>query len=237
MIEEPRFPPLIIGHEVTGQADPFVTACGLAARGCDGGTLVHNLQADRLRAAMVFAPEVPLRQAMAMMPLCGVGFQNALGALAPPEVAVHLQWDGTIKVNGARCGGFQVAAAGDDPEDEPEWLVIGLELALLPTGRGDGDAGFTPDITTLSEEGCADLEAGLLLEAWARHTLNWINRWADGGRSALHEAWIGLVQEVGDSVQIGERTGTFVGVDEDFGMLLRDKSTTHLIPLTRLLAG
>jgi len=26
-----------------------------------------------------------------------------------------------------------------------------------------------------------------------------------------------------------------LGVDEDFGMLLRDDTTTHLVPLTRLL--
>ena len=111
MSSPPSFPPLLRGEQVGGATDPFDKARALAALGCDGGTVVYNPQVDRLRAAMVFAPEVPLEQAMTMLPVCGVGFQNALGALAPPEVAVHLDWDGAIFVNGARCGGLSSSVA------------------------------------------------------------------------------------------------------------------------------
>ena len=58
--------------------------------GCDAGLVVHNISPDTLRAAIVFAPEVTLEEAIVMLPTCGIGFQNALGALAPPAVAVHL---------------------------------------------------------------------------------------------------------------------------------------------------
>jgi len=34
---------------------------------------------------------------------------------------------------------------------------------------------------------------------------------------------------------MGDLTGTYLGVDEDFGLLLRDAETTHLFPLTTLL--
>jgi len=138
---EPVFPPLLTGHPVQGGEDPFERAQAMSALGCDAGTIVYNAQADRLRVAIVFAPEVPLQDAMAMLPLCAVGFQNALGALAPPEVAVHLGWDGLICVNGAKCGQFQAAASTADPDETPDWLVIGWDLALLqrpctPNGWG-----------------------------------------------------------------------------------------------------
>ena len=95
----PTFPPLLTGIAVTGRVEPFDRARALAALGCDAGTVVHNVTADRLAAALVLAPEVPLSRAMAMLPACGLGFQNALGALGPPEVAVHLDWAGGLRRN------------------------------------------------------------------------------------------------------------------------------------------
>ena len=95
--------------------------------------------------------------------------------------------------------------------------------------------GATPDRTTLYAEGCADVAPPTLVEAWARHTLNWITRWEDEGVRPLHAEWRGLGHGIGEPVTSGDLSGTFLGVDEDFGMLLRDDTTTHLIPLTALL--
>ncbi|MEI4231335.1 biotin/lipoate--protein ligase family protein [Roseovarius sp. D22-M7] len=225
----PRFPPLMSGRAVTGTAHPFDEACRQAEAGCDAGLIMHNITADRLMAALVMAPEVPLEDAMAMLPACGVGFQNALGALSPPEVAVHLQWDGGLRINGAICGQLRVAAGGSDPAAMPGWLVVALDLDLMPVGDSPGD---TPDRTALYEEGCAEVDATDLLEAWARHTLVWISRWEDEGPRALHAAWEGLAHGIGSGVTEGGRTGTFLGVDDRFGMLLRDAEATHLIPLS-----
>jgi|28_taG_2_1085356.scaffolds.fasta_scaffold00085_21 biotin-(acetyl-CoA carboxylase) ligase len=226
------FPPLMSGEAVTGLEDPFETACKRAVLGCDAGLVVYNLAPDTVRAALVFAPEVPLSQAMAMLPTCGVGFQNALGALAPPEVAVHLEWNGAIRINGARCGTLRAAASTSDPAEVPDWLVIGLELPLWPA---DGDGGDSPDQTALYAEGCADVEAPALIESWARHCLHWINRWEEEGAKHLHADWRELAHGIGEPVQEGGFSGTFLGIDEAFGMLLRDDETTHLIPLTELL--
>ncbi|MEP1330345.1 DUF4444 domain-containing protein [Pseudophaeobacter sp.] len=231
-MSEPAFPPLMSGLSVTGQEDPFETACQKAVLGCDAGLVVYNLAADQLRAALVFAPEVPLRQAMVMLPTCAVGLQNALGALAPPEVAVHLEWGGGLRVNGGRCGTLRVAASGTDPDVVPDWLVVGLQMPLWPA---NGDGGDTPDDTALYAEGCADVEAPALLESWARHSLHWISRWEEDGTEPLHAEWRGLAQGLGEEVQLQGKSGTFLGVDENFGMLLRQAETTDLIPLTTLL--
>ncbi|SDG98998.1 biotin/lipoate--protein ligase family protein [Alloyangia pacifica] len=224
------FPPLLWGEEVT--TDAFDHACQRALLGCDAGLVAYRITASVLQGALVFAPEVPLAQAMSMLPLCGVGFQNALGVMAPPEVAVHLDWDGGIRVNGAACGRFRCMASTSDPAQVPDWLVIGFTLPLIPASDRPGD---TPDQTSLYAEGCAEVQPPALLEAWARHTLNWVNRWEDDGSRALHADWRALVQDMGEEVTQNGLSGTFLGVDEEFGMLLRDGETTHLIPLTTIL--
>lgn len=224
----PTFPPLLSGEDA-GAEDPVDRASALAALGCDAGTVVFSLQADRLRAALVFAPEVPLEEAMAMLPLCGVGLQNALGALGPAELAVHLGWDGGIFVNGASCGRLRVRASAADPAAVPDWLVVGIELPLVQT---EVDPGVRPDVTALYDEGCADLDPVRLLESWARHTLVWINRWSGEGARPLHAEWMGLARGVGEPVEIAGRSGTFLGVDERFGLLLRTGTGTELIPLS-----
>ena len=142
----PSFPPLLSGLAVTGATDPFDKACAQALLGCEAGLVVYNLGASSLRAALVLAPEVALENAVAMLPLCGVGFQNALGALAPPEVAVHLDWKGGIFVNGAHCGRLRMAASHAEPEVAPEWIVVGIEIPLWPQTDRPGD---DPDETTL----------------------------------------------------------------------------------------
>ncbi len=224
-------PPLFEARQSDGK-DPFSFACTCASKGCDAGLFVYDLRPDVLRAAIVFAPEVPLNEAAIMLPICGVGFQNALGALAPPEVSVHLEWDGKIRLNGAVAGHLTVAASHRSPQLEPDWLVVGLTLALWPT---NDEAGFTPDETALFAEGCAEVEAPALLEAWVRHTLVWINRWMEDGPRAVHKEWGGLTHGLNSTVARANQKGEFIGVDENFGMILKSNNDTAIIPLTDLL--
>ncbi len=218
----PVFPPLLSGMATVD--NPMDVAVAMATEGCDAGTVIYNLSGNDLRAAIVFAPEVPLADAMAMLPACGIGFQNALGSVAPPEVAVHLDWNGGIRLNGGACGRLRAKASGTVPDDIPDWLIIGLELPLWPASDDPGD---TPDETALYAEGCMDVDPVLLLESWARHMLVWVNRWDDDGVKPLHSELQGLMHGLGE--------GDFVGLDERFGMLRRDGETTTLIPLTSLL--
>lgn len=235
MSETLSFPPLMSGLETGPGEAPYDAAIRQAALGVDAGLITYQLDANTLRAALVLAPEVPLSKGIAMLPLVQVGLQNALGALAPPEVAVHFEWSGAMRINGARCGHFCATASTDDPDAQPDWLVVGFELPLWPASDNPGD---TPDETALYAEGCSDVAAPQLLESWARHTLNWIMRWESEGPQALHSEWRGLAHGLGEPLDIMGRSGTFLGLDEDFGMLLRGSSgETELIPLTQLLEG
>ncbi len=234
---DPDFPPLFQPQAVSGSVDPFDKARALASLGCDSGTLVHALTPDRLRAAIVFAPEVALGQALQAFCACATGFQNAFGALAPPEVALHLTWDGSILVNGAKAGQLRVAASDATPDATPDWLVVGLEVWLIP--QAEGEPGNAPDQTSLYMEGCAEISPIELLEGWARHTLVWVNALIEGEVAPLHSEWRELLYGVGSETTQNldgtPMTGTFLGTDANFSMLLRSGDDTTLIPLSALL--
>lgn len=223
----PQFPPLFTGQDAGG-GDPFGMAVAAADVGCEAGLVIYDLAADQLRAAIVFAPDVPLSEAAVILPLCGVGLQNAIGALGPPEVSVHLGWEGTVYVNGGRCGALRMAASGV-PEAEPDWLVIDLTLSLWPESD---ETGLSPDQTALYAEGCAEIDAVSLLESWVRHTLVGINTWADSGTAQIHREWQGLAHGLEGNITAAGQTGTYIGLDNTLGLLLKIADKTTLIPLT-----
>jgi biotin-(acetyl-CoA carboxylase) ligase len=200
-----------------------------AANDAAPGLLVWSPDLDRLSAALVLAPECPLEEAMAMTFAAAIGLADALGALAPPEVAVHFDWPGGVRVNGARCGRIRAAAATGDPAAVPYWLVVGAEIALRPPEGWE--SGRNLDRTFLHEEGCGEVEASPLLESWSRHTLVWINRWLDDGMAPLHAEWRAKAHGIGS-----ERDGArFIGLDELGGMILRAGDTTEIRPLSSML--
>ena len=231
MTAGPVFPPLMQGINAAG-ADPFEAACLEAAQGCDAGTILYDVTPERLQAAIVLAPEVPLADAAAMLPLTGVAVQNALGALGPSELAVHLCWNGPIRVNGALCGSIRGATDTSDSTAEPGWLVTGFDLVFA---RPNVAGGETPDETDLMSEGCGDLTPTDLLESWSRHLLNWISRWEDEGMGPLHAEWSGLAHGMGQDGTFLGKTGHFLGLDEKLGLLLRTDGQTMLLPVTDLL--
>jgi len=232
--EAPTFPPLMRGEQTPPGMDPFAKAVAQAALGTDPGLVTWARDEAAMRAALVLAPEAPLERAITVTFAVALGLGDALGALGPPEVAVHYVWPATIKVNGGDCGRLRAAASTTDPAAEPDWLVVGVHLDyLLPTDddRGD-DPGRTPEQPCLVEEGCGEVTPPLLLESWARHGLVWINRWLDEGFRPLHDAWRERAWNLGEPLAEG---GLFVGLDETGGMLVRTGRTTELRPLTSML--
>ena len=228
-LEAPSFPPLLRGQEVAPGQDPMAKAVAEASLGVDPGLVCWRTGAGKLEAAFVLAPEAPLGEAISVAFAIALGFGDALGALAPPEVAVHYDWPGGFRVNGARCGGLRAAASTARAEEEPDWLVIGLAVPVLPEGE---DPGRTPEDTCLAEEGCIDIAPEALLESLARHSLVWISTWMTDGMAPLHAAWRARAWGMGEELPEG---GTFVGIDEWGGQLVRGPDGTGLRPLTRLL--
>lgn len=228
--EQPSFPPLLKGEETLPGIDPFAKAVASAALGADPGLICWARDETALRAALVLAPEAPLERAIGITFAVALGLGNALGALAPPEVAVHYVWPGAFKINGADCGAMRAAAATTDPAAVPDWLVIGVEM---PYRRpSEAEPGYRPDQTSLIEEGCIEVTPLKLLDSWSRHTLVWINRWLDDGFQPLHTAWRERAWGIGEDLADG---GTFMGLDELGGMVVKTPKTTEIRPLTTML--
>ncbi|MDQ2091140.1 biotin/lipoate--protein ligase family protein [Marimonas arenosa] len=231
----PTFPPLLHGVEVPAHVDAFAKAVTQAMVDAEPGRITFARDSGTMRAAICFVPDRVLRQALpgALFAVL-LGLNDALGALAPPEVAVHFAWPNRVKVNGAYCGGLRAAAQYNDPDSEPDWLVIGVEVPVMPLDTRD--PGHAPDETTLWEEGCVDLGAPQLIESWSRHMLVWINRFVSDGIAPLHEGWRHKCDTLGEEVSAPE-AGTFMGIDEDGGMILRQDGETRVVPLTTMLEG
>lgn len=231
--QDPTFPPLLKGEEATQGTDPFEKAVSSALLGCDPGLVVWTRRVDALQAALVLTPECPLEEAVGVSFAASLGLGDALGALGPPEVAVHYVWPTGIKVNGANCGRLKAAASTTDPAQEPDWLVLGVEIPFLPAP--DAEGGDTPDETCLMAEGCAEITPVRLLESWSRHTLVWINKWLDEGLAPLHAGWRERAWELGEDLPNGQ--GTFMGLDDRGGMLVKTAETTLVHPLSTMLEG
>ncbi len=233
----PQFPPAFKGL-AAGPANPRTVAIAQARRGVDAGLLVWSATDERLMTALVLAPDVPLEKAVACLPACAVATRNAFGTLAPPETAVHLEWSGGIRLNGGLVGTLRLSGPTCGIGEIPDWLVVSLELDLEP--QAEREPGETPDRTALSQEGCGNIGAMDFIETWAAHCLYWLNTLeTDPKHRDLSENWAGLAWHSGNELRLSLAgktvAGKYLGVDEDFGLLLKNDRETCLLPLTDLL--
>jgi len=233
--EAPTFPPLLSGERVRPGIDPFEKAIA-AARTADPGTVFWSPDEAIMQAALVLAPETTLDRTMAMVFAAACGLNDALGALAPPELAVHHVWPDAVKANGAFCGTLRAASDATAAGDAPNWFVVSVSISIA---AGDVEPGGSPEITALAEEGCAHLTTIRLLESWSRHTLVWINRWLEDGFKPLHDAWLSRAEGHGGEVVFEHggtvRRGRFIGLDEFGDMLLETPDGTRQLSLLCML--
>ncbi|MEM7751978.1 MAG: DUF4444 domain-containing protein [Pseudomonadota bacterium] len=224
-----EFPPLLKGLAVAG--DPFEAAVS-AADEAEPGSVFYSPAEERLEVAVLLAPETALADAITVSFAVSLGLNDAIGALAPPEVAFHLEWPGAFRVNGASCGGMRACASTMVAEEEPDWLVIGLNVPVQDALSEE--PGETPDRTTLQAEGCGDISGSALTEAWARHMMNWLHIYLTDGFQPLHVHWSTRAYRLGETITV-PKAGTFVGLDERGGLILKDDGGARILPLTSLL--
>jgi BirA family transcriptional regulator, biotin operon repressor / biotin---[acetyl-CoA-carboxylase] ligase len=227
MTERPVFPPLLRPFAVTPDVHPFERCLGLAAEGAEAGTLLWSVGQDACEGAIVLAPEQPRELSLPIVLIAMLGLGDALGAMVPPMIAVTFGWPDRIEVNGGVVGGVRFAcAATESTEAVPDWLVIGFGIAVR--GRRAGQAGADHlQRTTLADEGCGEVMALDLLEAFGRHFLSWIHRWQEAGVEPVHKAWLSRATGLGKWIEVPlghqVRRGTFEGLTETGALrLVRD---------------
>ncbi len=235
---DPTFPPLMNGIAVLLPDDPFQCARDATQRGeCEAGDLFWSNSENTMQFALVLEPEVSRQRYYEMLFLGMVAFSDAIGAVAPPEVAVTFLWPSTILVNGGIAGLASLAITQTD-EETPDWIVFGLEIQIAPK-EADIDPGLRVSRTTLHMEGCGYIDRTMLLESTARHLLNWIYTWGEDGFSPIHREWVGRHHDEERMFILPDETkscelinGTWLGMDENGNALVKSDESEPKLLLT-----
>lgn len=159
--------------------DAFAHAYQLAAPDT-AGTLVWVGRFDLVEFALVLEPAEPLRTARRVHYAGMNALADALAAHAPPEKPIAFDWPDTVRIDGGVVGGGRLAwPAGLDDAATPDWLVFGA--AIRTVAMGEGEPGLRPLATALEDEGFDGMEAGRLVESFARHFMVALDAWDEQG--------------------------------------------------------
>jgi len=169
--------------------------------------------------SLIVRPDCPLPAAAQFSFVTAVALGDAFGSVAPPLIEVTYKWPNDVLLNDRKAAGILLESKGDAAQNL-EWLVIGV---------GANISSFPPDTrlpaTSLHFEGCpASVSAVDLLEAFARHTLSWINVWLEDGFAPVRQAWLRHAQGLGEQIEVRlpkeSLHGTFSDLDADGALLL-----------------
>lgn len=228
----PQLPPLLSAIEVPAAQDILAKAIAVAST-TEVGTVFYSKDADSMKIAIRLAPEVPLRSAGQMLFAMMVGLGDAIGALAPPEVAVTYQLPGYLLLNRGRAGVVRlIVDPAAEPDDIPDWMIVGAEVLIsqLSDHNGEWMAQEGIEHTSLAEEGGGFISRTRLVESSCRHFLAWVNRWNDDGFKPIYDAWMQRL-EVKNPISFEDGSKVdWLGLDEDGGALLKLDGKPTAVP-------
>ncbi len=160
--------------------DPWAAALRAAALGAEPGSVFWDGATDWCRAAFVLAPDRPLQGEV--LDLGALALFDALAAVAPPQVPMHVILPDGLAVDGGRVATLRAEKAAAAPGAIPEWAVLGIDVAV---GRINAAPGDQPDRTCLHEEGFGDVTTADVLTHTCRHLLSWLDAWQQDGPASL----------------------------------------------------
>ena len=239
-LNDPEFPPLFTGHGVRAPLRPFTEAVKGAADGkYEAGDLVWARNTRVMDIAIVLEPEVTRERGYEILCAGAVALSDALGAIAPPEIAITWTWPHIILANKARVGKLRLEFSPQTGDDgAPLWLVLGVEITISPD-LAEPEPGLYVDRTTLYDEGCVELDRTMVMEAWSRHFLTWINTWSDEGFKPVHDAYLfranGYREEIQMEFDGRQLSGTFIGLDDNGHMLLKTENGVEQLHMEKAL--
>lgn len=241
IVEPPSLPPAFSFYPVDGDANPLTTAVEIAAGETDAtGAVVQAMRSDRLDCAIVLNPEVPLTDALKVLPTAFVALNDALGSIIPPQIAVNWGWPDRIMINHALAGGFSIAAPENaDPDQIAEWSAIRIVLDIL--GTPDPGQNRLGEQTSLSYEGCVEIGPRDIIESFTRHFLSWINRWQDAGFEPIRENASGRLEGLEDRIDFrlpgGRIKGRLLELDSHSGLVVSRNGKRRVAPVKWALKG
>ncbi len=206
----------------------------LADAGADEGTLVWAQEQTKGRGrqgrtwhsprgnlylSLVLRPDCPLADAAQLGFVAALAMGDAIGSIAPPMLEVTYKWPNDVLVHERKVAGLLLeskSAAGG----ALEWLILGIGVNIQ---SHPDDARF-PATNLIFESVGPEVNDALLLEAFSRHFLTWVNRWTEDGFAPIRRAWLSHAHGVGEAIEVrlakDTLRGTFRDLDETGALIL-----------------
>lgn len=229
--DTPRLPPayrLVVLDRVESTNDE---ARDRAEAGAEDGTLIWAREQTKGRGrqgrawvsapgnlffSMVLRPDCPAEAAAQLGFVAALAVGDAVGSVAPP-MEIRYKWPNDV-LFGDRKGAGILLESKATAEGGLDWLVLGVGVNVVSYPE---DTDYPA--TSLRFEGAADLGAGAVLEAFARHFLTWVDRWLEEGFEPVRTAWLRHAKGLGEEIEVRLPSETLAGTfrDLDAGGRLR----------------
>ena len=212
--DPPLLPPILTPIPVVKNVDVFAKAIAVAGKS-ETGTVLYSENPEYVEVAIILSPEVPKIKCNQMLYIMMVASGDAIGALAPPEVAVTYAFPGFIFLNRGEAGLVKIEVApSNDDQSIPDWMVVGLKLRLNNNIEINEDE-IHADITSLADEGGGYVSRTRAIESLSRHFLAWISQWEDEGFKPVTEVWNKRREETKVITLKNDQQVSWVGLDEN----------------------
>ena len=212
--DPPLLPPILTPIPVVKDIDVFAKAMAVAGKS-ETGTVLYSENPEYVEVAIILSPEVPKIKCNQMLYIMMVASGDAIGALAPPEVAVTYAFPGFIFLNRGEAGLVKIEIApSNDDQSIPDWMVVGLKLRLNNNIEINEDE-INADITSLADEGGGYVSRTRAIESLSRHFLAWISQWEDEGFKPVTEVWNKRREETKVITLKNNQQVSWVGLDEN----------------------
>ena len=212
--DPPLLPPILTPIPVVNGIDVFAKAIAVAGKS-ETGTVLYSENPEYVEVAIILSPEIPKIKCNQMLYIMMVASGDAIGALAPPEVAVTYAFPGFIFLNRGEAGLVKVEIAPtNDDQSIPDWMVVGLKLRLnnnIEINENEINA----DVTSLADEGGGYVSRTRAIESLSRHFLAWISQWEDEGFKPVTEVWNKRREETKVVTLKSGQEVSWVGLDEN----------------------
>ena len=212
--DPPLLPPILTPIPVVNGIDVFAKAIAVAGKS-ETGTVLYSENPEYVEVAIILSPEIPKIKCNQMLYIMMVASGDAIGALAPPEVAVTYAFPGFIFLNRGEAGLVKIEIApSNDDQSIPDWMVVGLKLRLnnnIEINENEINA----DVTSLADEGGGYVSRTRAIESLSRHFLAWVSQWEDEGFKPVTEVWNKRREETKVVTLKSGQEVSWVGLDEN----------------------
>lgn len=231
-----RLPEGFYLHELEAVDSTNEEAKRLADKGAQSGALVlaRTQTAGRGRrgrawsspignmfSSLLLRPTCSLADAARLTFLIAVALAEAVETVTGGQVRPDCKWPNDLMVNGRKISGILLESASNKGS-ETDYLVIGagVNVAFFP------DDAERPT-TSLAALG-APVAVDDLVACYVARVAHWLPIWEKDGFAPIRDAWLmrgyGLGKPIVARLTERELEGTFVGLDDDGSLILRENS-------------